>query len=325
MKTGDAIMKIEKAGTLPNFLIIGAAKSGTTSLYCYLRQHPDIFMPDLKEPHFFRFYNVPDNAFHKEIFPNAPEEYVRDFEHYQRLFTKCLPDYKAVGEASSAYLFYHERTIPNIKKFLPDWQKTKIIIILRNPVEASFSHYLMYKIRGSESLSFEESMEHEHERFEKGFDSLTHFRRFFYYPQVKAYLENFHKTKVFLYDDLQDNQLAMIQDMYEFLGVDSSFVPDTNIKYNATGTPRSMFLHNFLTRPNFLKKMAKPVISMVSSDEKIVQMIEVVKRKNLASSKPGISRHTLARLTEYYREDILRLQELMNRDLLHWLKNKCQN
>jgi len=325
MITGEGKMKIEKAVTLPNFLITGAAKSGTTSLYCYLRQHPDIFMPDLKEPHFFRFYNMPDDAFEKEIFPNSSDEYVRDFEYYQRLFTKCLPDYKAVGEASSAYLFYHERTIPNIKKFLPDWQKTKIIIILRNPVEASFSHYLMYKIRGSESLSFEQAMEHEHERFEKGFDSLTHFRRFYYSAQVKAYLENFQNTKVFLYDDLQNNQLGLIQDMYAFLEVDSTFIPDTEIKYNATGTPKSMFLHNFLTRPNFLKKVARPVISMVSSDEKIFQMIEVVKRKNLNASKPVISEHTLARLTECYREDILRLQGLINRDLSHWLINKCQN
>jgi hypothetical protein len=317
---------VNKVTALPNFLIVGAAKSGTTSLYYYLKQHPEIFMPHIKEPLFFCFYDIPEREFANVIYPNDPDEYIRDFRSYADLFLKQARP-KAVGEASAGYLFYYKKTIQNMRKLLPDWKNIKIIIILRNPVEASFSHYSMYQMRGDEIHTFEESLQKEKEVLStgKGLDTLVHFQRFFYYSQVKAYLESFNHVKIYLYDDLVYNQLETIQGMYTFLGVDSSYIPDMEIKYNATGTPKSEFIHNFLTKPNLLKKVVKPLISMISSDENIIRMMELIKSKNLSTSKPLINNEMKMRLTEYYREDILRLQKLIKRDLHHWLQMKCQD
>ena len=312
---------IEKRATLPNFFIVGAAKSGTTSLYYYLKQHPEIFMPHIKEPLFFCFHDIPDHEFANVIYPNDPDEYIRDFQGYADLFLKQAGP-KAVGEASAGYLFYYKKTIQNIRKLLPDWENIKIIIILRNPVEASFSHYSMYQMRGDEIRTFEESLDNEKQVLSagKGLDTLVHFQRFFYYSQVKAYLESFNHVRIYLYDDLVRNQLETIQAMYTFLGVDSSYIPDMEIKYNATGTPKSEFIHNFLTKPNLLKKVLKPLVSMISSDETIIRMIDLIKSKNLSTSKPLINNVMKMRLTEYYREDILKLQKLIKRDLGHWLE-----
>ncbi len=308
-----------KPVTLPNFMIVGAAKSGTTSLYHYLKQHPDVYMPDLKEPLFFCFYGLSNERFSDTVYPNDPGEYIRDFQGYLSLFS-ANADSKAVGEASAGYLFYYKRTIENIKKLLPNWREIKIIIILRNPVDASFSHYLMYRMRGDETLTFEDAIEHEKERIKagKGIDTLIHFERFFYYNQVKAYMENFTQVRVYLYDDLMDDAFGMVRDIFEFLDVDSSFVPRTDTKYNMSGIPKNLLLHKLLTTRNILRVATGTFLKVVLSDEKALKLYEYLRSKNLKKAK--MKPETRELLKRLYREDILKLQGLINRDLEHWLR-----
>ena len=101
---------------LPNFLIVGAVKSGTTSLYYYLKQHPEIYMSDSKEPRFFSFYGIPKRIFLKNVFPNLENGFIRDWKSYLLLFQNSV-NFKAIGEASTSYLFHHERVIENLNKF----------------------------------------------------------------------------------------------------------------------------------------------------------------------------------------------------------------
>src|SRR5262249_54680506 len=115
----------------PNFLIVGAANSGTTSLYTYLNQHPEVFLPALKEPHYF-------SQIHPAYEQRYLRTYVRDERTYLGLFRKST-GYRAVGEASTSYLSEPEAP-SRIYSVAP---KTKIIIILRDPVERAHSHYLM--------------------------------------------------------------------------------------------------------------------------------------------------------------------------------------
>src|SRR5690242_1148638 len=107
---------------LPNFLIVGAAKGGTTSLYYYLKQHPEVFLSVVKEPCFFCYANKTPNYKHSK-------DTVVDFKIYKKLF-ETAKNYKAIGEASSTYLFMYEETIKNIRDFIPDATNVKIIIIL---------------------------------------------------------------------------------------------------------------------------------------------------------------------------------------------------
>lgn len=275
-------------------------------------------MPHIKEPLFFCFYDIPDHEFANVIYPNDPDEYIRDFQSYADLFLKQAGP-KAVGEASAGYLFYYKKTIQNIRKLLPDWENIKIIIILRNPIEASFSHYSMYQMRGDEIHTFEESLEKEKEILSvgKGLDTLVHFQRFFYYSQVKAYLESFKHVKIYLYDDLKHNPLDLIRDMYEFLEVDSSFSPYVRSRYNVSGKPRSMFIHRLLNEQNPLRSMAIKFLSIFLSEERIAGISSTIKGKNLIKThvKPG-TRDYLKRL---YHDDIIKLQKMIKRDLSNWL------
>ena len=117
--------------TLPNFLIIGSAKGGTSSLHYYLRQHPQIFMPDLKEPRFFALegetlnFQNPDSAINHDSVTNLRE--------YKNLFANAINEI-GIGEASPLYL-YSEKAVRRIKHYVPD---AKLIVILRNPVDRSF-------------------------------------------------------------------------------------------------------------------------------------------------------------------------------------------
>ena len=134
---------------LPNFLIVGAAKSGTSSLHNYLNQHPDIFLPTynihgvkVKEPRFLISKLVKDRL----------HEGIWTLEEYQSLFFNCV-DYSAVGESTVLYLYYYEEAIKNIKKYLGN--NIKIIIMLRNPIERAYSAYNFLVRRGiKEKLSF---------------------------------------------------------------------------------------------------------------------------------------------------------------------------
>ena len=140
------------SNNLPNFLVVGAAKSGTSSLHNYLNQHPEIFMPsfrdgvNVKEPQFFVRESVMDRL-HSGIW---------NWQDYKDLFFQ-VKDEKAIGEASVFYLYYFEEAINNIKKYLGD--QIKIIIILRNPIDRAYSAYQHVSRSMKEELSFEEALD----------------------------------------------------------------------------------------------------------------------------------------------------------------------
>lgn len=302
---------------LPNFLIVGATKSGTTSLYYYLKQHPEIYMSDSKEPRFFSFYGIPKHIFLKNVFPNLENTFIRDWESYLLLFQNSV-NFKAIGEASPSYLFHHERVIENLNKFFPGWKKLKIIIMLRNPVDACFSHYSMYRMRGGEPLVFEKALEAEKERISKKYITLAHSIRFFFYHHVKAYLDNFDQVKIYLFDDLKKDTLGLVKDIYKFLGVDPSFTSDVSTKYNVSGIPKNKFIHKFLIKPNILKSVVKPIAKTLIPQGEWRKIVEKIKMKNL--QKPQMKPETREYLKDLYRDDILKLQILIKRDLSSWLE-----
>ena len=128
----------------PDFFIVGAAKSGTTSLYSYVRQHPEVFLPSMKEPRFF----VDPDYFGGDALGHLTQ--VRDLDEYLGLFAGA-PECARVGEASPVYL-YSRGTAERIRGFRPD---ASIVAILRNPVDRAYSHYWLHVRLGAERLSFE--------------------------------------------------------------------------------------------------------------------------------------------------------------------------
>lgn len=297
--------------TMPNFLIIGAAKGGTTALHRYLSQHPQIFMSRRKELRFFPFeggrpdYRGPGDAADAASITITLDEYRAHFEG-----SEVFP---ARGEASPLYL-YMSQSAERIRHYLPE---VKLIAVLRQPAERAFSQYLMIKRDELETLEFTEALAAEDRRVADGWGHRWHYRRRgFYAAQLKPYFERFgrEQLRVYLYDDYVADPAGMMRDVFRFLGVDDSYVPDMSVRHNESKFPRSRALQVFLNEPRGAKNLLKPLLPAGWSR----RIGDHLRRRNL--TRPQLSEETRRSLIEVYREDIVELQEMLGRDLSHWLR-----
>lgn len=310
---------------LPNFFIVGSAKSGTTSIYNYMKQHPEIFMSPIKETHHFStdIDNTkfrPDYAANlnlnidawldgdqkKEIF----HAFVKDWNKYKKLF-KQAENQKAVGEVTNSYL-YSSTAAKNIHDKFPEG---KIIMILRNPVERAFSHFLMDMKSGRESGSFINALKRDMAKPMKGWGiSNVYFEIGLYYEQVKRYLEVFPKeqVKIILYDDYRKDAPTVLKEICEFLTIDSGFAFEFSKEHNKAMLPKSAAV-TLMMKQKGLKNFVKDFFpkSLKKSLKKIF-----FTEKNL----PKLSTDDRKYLVELYKDDIQDLSKLINRDLSAWIK-----
>lgn len=295
----------------PNFLIVGAAKAGTTSLYNYLDQHPDIFMSHIKEPCFFSFAseNIEFQT-KKAAFITRPEDYLALFDNSENC--QCR------GEASTPYLYLYEKTIHNIKKYVSGYENIKIVIVLRNPVHRAYSQYMMLRRDFREDLTFEEAIKEERVRIEKKYHfDYYYIDRGFYFEQVKAYLENFKYVKIYLYEDIRKASQELMKDLFEFLHVDKDFTCNTNVEYNVSGIPRLHLINKILKTDNIIKKTIKNILPEQLIDSFTKKIIKFDAKYNL--KKTEMSETTKQYLITVYKEDIKKLSGLINKDLTAWL------
>ena len=153
---------------LPNFLIVGAAKSGTTSLYYYLMDHPEIYFSKIKEPDYLSSEVLKDQYLTRV----SLRPYIKTINDYKELFNEVINE-KAIGEASTDTIYYHKTTIPRIKSLLGD---PKIIIMMRNPPYAAFSMYSHMIRDNRETLSFEDALAIENERIRGNWQCSYHYK-----------------------------------------------------------------------------------------------------------------------------------------------------
>lgn len=300
--------------TMPNFLIIGAAKSGTTALYHYLKQHPQVYMSPMKEPHFFAFEG-------EKLDFQGPWDTQEQLNHVSitsldtyRLQFQGVSNEVAIGEASALYL-YIPRTPERIRYYIPD---AKLIAILRNPVERAYSAYTFLTREGREPLTdFAQALREEKNRISHNWVPLYYYQQLgFYYAQLKRYFDAFEQDqiRVYLYEDLNMNSAGMLQDIFRFLNVDDSFIPDMDLKHNVSGIPKNKALNTFLRTRYPIKSIFKPLLP-----ERLRRRL-IVSLQNLNLDKPPSLLPKLRKqLVEVYREDILNLQDLIQQDLSKWL------
>jgi len=310
--------------TLPNFLIIGAPKCGTSSLWAYLSQHPEVFMCVPKEPTFFGnegedgLSHGPEDenrAYHSRV--------ITSLKDYTALFDKVTHE-KAIGEAS-VYSLYLPKAPLQIKKHVPQAQ---MFAILRDPADRAYSSYLHVVRQARERLPFARALQEEPERVRKQWNAVWYFKTMgFYYEQVKRYFDTFGRNQVhvYLYEDFQEEPMALMKRVFEILGVDSSFVPDTSRRAKTSYVPKhpawERFLHKTRVSVEFSRKhFPQPLRWRV---HKVAELIDRVGRPN-RMSPPPMPADVRASLVEDYREDILRLQDLLSRDLSHWLAQSAE-
>ena len=303
---------------LPNFLIIGAMKAGTTSLCQYLNQHPQVYMSPIKEPNFFALEGSSldfSGAEGKEKIQRWLErEFVTNIEEYRALFRRVSSE-KAVGEASPMYL-YNPVAPSRIKHYIPE---AKVIAILRNPVERAYSAFVYMRRDGREPLSvFSEALQAEENRIANNWEWIWHYKNVgFYYSQLKRYFDMFDQDqiKVYLYEDLKADPLHVVEDIFRYLGVDDSFNPDTSSKHNISGVPRNRALSWLLFERNPVKASLRLLLP-----EGMRRHVSVSLKSRSLLKAPSLTPEVRRELIEVYQDDILKLEGLIGRDLSEWLQ-----
>lgn len=297
--------------TLPNFLIIGAPRAGTTTLYHYLAQHPDVFMSEEKEPNFFLF----DGSGPRFGGPNTSHTHdlsTRTIEQYRSLFAGA-DGYTAIGEGSTQYL-YSSHAARRIAVRLPE---PKLVVIVRHPVERAYSSYLHLRGLGEEPAeSFERALELEDDRKRGGWwPKYFYVDKGLYYRQVQQYLDVFpaDRLRVYMYEDLRSSPEDLLRDLFEYLAIDVAFTPTQVGQTNASGVPRAAWLHRFLTTSSPTKLVLKRLVPRPVAE----YIHQGIRRANLET--PALAPDTRARLLNAFRADTLQLQRLIGRDLTAWL------
>ncbi|MEL4898588.1 sulfotransferase family protein [Crocosphaera sp. Alani8] len=290
---------------LPNFLIFGVQKAGTTSVYKYLKQHPDVYLSPVKEPNFLE---KDWDKLAAEGHQFKPKQ-IATFKQYSNLF-KDVTNETAVGEISPNYLFHHETSIEQIKRYVPN---AKLIAVLRNPVDRAISDYLMHVREAQSNTTLKEQIEY---KANKSFIIL----KGYYYTQVKHYFEAFSKEQVsiLLYDDLRKNDQEFMREIYKTIGVDPDFKSDTSQKSQVAQMPKNEGINKLLVQKNPLRSLTASLLKPLLSEEKRQKLRSFLISMN-SKSKVDSFNEEKQLLLDLYRDDILKLQDLIGRDLSSWL------
>lgn len=294
---------------LPTFLIIGAGRSGTTSLYNYLQQHPDVFMSAVKEPNYFAL-TVPLQL----VGPGAP--WVRDTsttsrEAYEALFAAVTTE-KAIGEASPRYLGSPEAA-RCIRQTIPD---ARLVAILRHPVERAYAAYLGSRRDGFDPApTFEAALDASERGERESWAFMDYTKTGYYHRNLTRYYRLFprEQLRVYLFDDLQLDSGALLRDLFGFLGVDPAFRPDMSQRLGRTGTIRNPLLGMFWQHSLRLRRALRPFVPQQLRDRAYARIVRDLE-------KPPLKPDTRSRMQQRYRDDMLHLQDLIGRDLSHWLR-----
>lgn len=293
---------------LPNLLILGAAKSGTSSLYSYLAQHPDVLMSRFKEPTFFvwegREYDMRGRGPERAV--------INDLDSYLALFSEARNE-RVRGEASSGYL-HTPGAAERIREHVPE---ARLMAILRNPVDRAYSAFLHARASGFEPLAdFEQALDEEPHRIDTRWIGLTLYATVgMYAEQLERYLAVFpcEQIRVYLFDDLVRDPIRIAQDAFRWVGVSDSFEPDVSKRTNRGVAVRSVRLYNLLK--SLRKTSLGRRLVLGTSARAFAQMISQRPKGQLS---PNL-RHRLASVFE---DDIMRLSRLLDRDVSPWLEGR---
>lgn len=283
---------------LPNLFIVGAPKAGTTSLYRYLNQHPEVFMSKIKEPNYFS--GIP---------ALGPTIVVKDEKKYKQLF-KNVKNEKIVGEASTTYLYF-EGTAERIKDFN---KEAKIIIMLRNPVERAISHYLMDRDKfliehDPPELALKDMNDPRKYGFH-GFPKNPYLFPSLYYKPVKKYIEIFglDQVKIIIFEKFKKDVINSMKEIFTFLEVDKEFVLHDISPKNYYKSPKNKLLIKIL-KNNLTFYFKNYVPESIKNFLNNSVLYEV-------KDKPEISLDFKQKLFHnYFLEDVQKLSDLLQTDL----------
>ncbi len=294
---------------LPNFLVVGSTKAGTTSIYNYLQQHASIFLnKEIKESNFF--------VEPKSVLGCGPrfcgeDSYGKSIEDYVKLFKLVdINKHKSIGEVCTTYIHFSKYTIPNIKKYLGD---PKIIIILRNPIERAFSYYMHNMRDGDESLCFEEAIENEGQRIKDNLWLSFRLKTLgLYSKDVENYKGSFSNVKIIIYEDMKDDMQGAMNEIFDFLNIEKIKI-NTKEKYNISGIPKNRLLHDIIHGHNLFGMIFLKISYKLLNRNKIKNFQNYIDKDNLVKLKMNES--VRKKLEKYFYYDVKILSSLLNINL----------
>lgn len=299
--TADTRRNDEYAGRLPNFFLLGAAKAGTTSLYDYLRQHPEIYLPDAKEPHFFDY----------------PGQYAHGVKWYVERYFRHADRFPARGEATPSYLS-HPDVLARMRETYGD-RSPRFLVLLRDPVRRAWSHFRHRVRNAEETLPFDEALAAERTRLQENPDLWAgYFNDGLYAHHLERWWRVFPRDAFLILwtSDLAADAAGVVRKVLEFLGVDPSVEIDVGGRKNRAAAPRSRALMRFIARPSLLRRIATAVVPRHVRR----RVVEWIRSRNVRRDVPSdpIPLEGEDHLRERYAPDVRRLEELTGRELEAW-------
>lgn len=298
----------------PNFFIIGAPKCGTTSLNAYLETHPNIYMSPEKEPHFF--------AEHREM------RHAQTEEAYLRLFSGAGPQHAVIGEGSTTTL-HSPGALERLREFAPD---ARIVVMLRDPVDLVYSMYRHHIYRVQEDQpTFADAWRVSVERAEgrnwpktvrKADPVQLEYRSFGMLGQHVARLLNlFDRSQVhiILFDDFRKDPGAEYRKVLEFLGVPDDGRVDFEVKNAAKEHGKNPVGKLVLGLPNPVRK----VFRALGLKHRVKIMDKVMSTAKPADRNP-LPPEVDAEVRAYFHDDVILLQQLIQRDLTPWHQSRAK-
>lgn len=295
----------------PNFFILGAAKSGTTTLYRELKKHPEIYLPTIKEPMFF----------------SSDDKYSKGLGWYSDNFFKSSGHKRICGEATPHYLYWAEKVAPRMNEHFTS-EQIKFIVILRNPVDRAYSWYWNMIREGKETLDFEKAVKQEPARLLKHKKSLRkrgsmvygYLKGGMYATQLKEYFNYFPRKNFFILiqRDLIIDYEQTFAKIFAFLNV-SGVDKLLDKTQNSASLPRSRWLQQFLVSPSGMwHSLAKPFTHFLKPRAR-EYLKRTFKQYNLKAYKyPEIKVDTAKKLEILFRPENEKLKVLLDRDLSEW-------
>lgn len=311
----------------PNIFLVGAPKSGTTSIYNYLNEHPEIYMSPIKEPHYFskdirrkhfsKDYNQRNKLdlnqyFSNNKMPKIQIAFIEDFHQYTQLY-RDLRGEKYYGEASTGYLFSKVAA----KEIFDINPNAKIIMILRNPLERTYSHWRMDSRAGySLSNDFYQDVIYDFSLQDNkwGGKSNTYIQLGLYSEQVKRYLDYFPKEniKIFFYEELENTPEVLKKDLYNFLEIKNINI-DFKKRYNIDFKARNFIIQFLFTRyrkQNFFIKNLLP--------KKLKVLLKKIFFEPSVSRNHKIDKDIQEKIYQFFSDDIINLEKLLDINLSNW-------
>lgn len=296
-----------------DFVIAGTFKGASSTLAFELGGHPTISIPRPKDPYFYLGGLLPLLTGPQNFMQANRTGAVLDRAAFDGLFPDD-GDTTLKGEATPLYLYCHDHAIPAIRADNPD---TKIILILRNPVDRAFSNFHHNTKQDHETRSFAACIDTWQDTEALPLHPFFHYvRAGFYDAQVAAYQAAFAHVKVITYEQVVHDTHLVLNEIAEFLGITPEFQPERKaIRLNKSGAPRYPALHRFLLQENPVKTALRPLYRTVLRNPYTRKRVaEQVKNFNIESQQMALADR--ARLNALYASDIARVSERVGLDLV---------